>query len=68
VVADGETIKNFDVKAHTHVEDEFQSITKFDIDAMEGETFSPPMIELVGVKVADALFPEDDVLGLEIDG
>jgi len=68
VVSDGETIKNFDVKSHTHIEDEYQSITKFDIDAMEGESFSPPMIEIVGAKVSDALFPEDDVIALEIDG
>ena len=57
-----------DVKSHTHIEDEYQSITKFDIDAMEGESFSPPMIEIVGAKVSDALFPEDDVIALEIDG
>merc|ERR1712000_312700 len=68
VVSDGETSRNFDEKVHTHVEDEYQSITKFDIDAMEGESFSPPMIELIGAKVSDALFPEDDVLALEIDG
>merc|ERR1712072_4844 len=68
VVSDGETIKNFDARAHTHVEDEFQSITKFDIDAMEGETFSLPVIEIVGAETTEALFPEDDVLALEIDG
>jgi len=68
VVSDGETIKNFDPRFHTHVEDEYQSITKFDIDAMEGESFSPPSIEIVGAKVTDALFPEDDVVALEIDG
>jgi hypothetical protein len=47
---------------------QYQSITKFDIDAMEGESFSPPSIEIVGAKVTDALFPEDDVVALEIDG
>jgi hypothetical protein len=51
VVSDGDTIKNFDARQHTHVEDEFQSISKFDIDAMEGESFSPPLIEIVGAKV-----------------
>jgi hypothetical protein len=35
---------------------------------MEGESFSPPLIEIVGAKVVDALFPEDDVLALEVDG
>lgn len=35
---------------------------------MEGESFSPPSIEIVGAKVTDALFPEDDVVALEIDG
>ena len=59
---------HIDPRSHTHIEDEYQSITKFDIDAMEGESFSPPMIEIVGAKVSDALFPEDDVIALEIDG
>lgn len=29
---------------------------------------SKQQIEIVGAKVTDALFPEDDVLALEIDG
>jgi hypothetical protein len=69
VVSDGETIKHFDETQHTHVEDQFQSLTKFDIDVMEGESFSPPIVSIVGVKTPqDALFPEDDVLGVELDG
>ena len=36
---------------------------------MEGESFSPPTIEIVGAKANEnSLFPEDDVLALEIDG
>jgi len=69
VVSDAETIKHFDETQHTHIEDQFQSLTKFDIDVMEGESFSPPTVEIVGVeKAQDALFPEDDVLAVELDG
>jgi hypothetical protein len=64
VVADGDTIKNFDEKFHSHVESEYDSITTFDVDITNGERFDPPIVEIADVTNANA----DDVIALLIDG